>query len=168
MTTLRKSMMIGLLAVGLGAGTAGAWADMGEGGFGHGRHGHGGARMHSPEQMKQAFEKRQQQLHDKLKLDARQETAWKTYVDTIRPAAPATRPSREELAKLPAPDRLQKRMEFLQEHEKRLALRIAATREFYAVLTPEQKKVFDAGFAHGPRGGRDRERGHHGPHGEKS
>lgn len=168
MTTLRKSMMIGLLAVALGAGSAGAFAHMGEGGPEHGHRGHAGGRMHSPEQMKQAFEKRQQALHDKLKLDGQQEAAWKKYIDTVRPAAPAARPDRAEMAAMPAPDRLQKRMEFLQEHEKRLALRIAATREFYAVLTPEQKKVFDAEFAHGPRGGRDRERGHHGPRGEKS
>lgn len=164
MTTLRKSMMIGLLAIGIGAGSAGVWAQAD--GDGQGRHGHASGRMHSPERMKQAFEKRQQALHDKLKLDAKQEAAWKTYVDTIRPSVPAARPDRAEIAKLPAPDRLQKRMEFLQEHEKRLALRIAATREFYAVLTPEQKKVFDAEFMHGPRG--HHKRGHHGPRGEKS
>lgn len=168
MTTLRKNLMIGLLAVGIGAGSAAAWADKAEPAGDQGRHGHAGARMHTPEQMKQAYEKRQQRLHDKLNLDAQQETAWKRYTDTLRPGERHARPDRDAMAKLPAPDRLQKRMDMLKAHEQRLALHIAATREFYAALTPEQQKVFDAETMHGPRGGKHHQRGHHGPRGEKS
>lgn len=167
MTTLRKSMMIGLLAIGLGTGSMTVWAEKGGPDGGQGRPGHAaqGEHKHSPERMKQAFERRQQNLHDKLKLDAKQEAAWKSYVDTIRPSAPVARPDRAELARLPAPERMQKMMDRLQEREQKLALRIAATKEFYAVLTPEQQKVFDAEFMAGRR---HHMRGHHGTRGEKS
>ena len=148
MTTFRKRFLIGVMAATLGAASLAAHAqrpDCGPRGAGH----------HSPEKMAERFEKRQSELHDKLKLNASQEGAWKAYVDRIRPAAPAQRPDRAEIEKLPAPERMERMYGFMQENQKRMADRIAATKEFYAVLTPEQKKIFDEEFKPG------RGHGHH-------
>lgn len=169
MKKLRKSMIAGLVALTLGAGSLAAHAQKDGTGAGSGRHGHAaqGEQKRSPEQMlehrKARFDKRQAQLHDKLKLDARQEAAWNSYLNVIRPATPPARLDRATLDKLPAPERMQKMLERMQDREKRLALHIAATREFYATLSPEQQKVFDAEFARGM--GRHGGRGHHAHHG---
>lgn len=151
MNTMHKRMLIALVAFGLGSGSVVAHA--GKGGCSQDDHGLAarGQRMHSPERMKERFEKRQTDLHDKLKLNANQESAWKAYQDVLRPGNPPARPARAEMEKLPAPERMEKMLGFMQEREKRMALRIAATREFYAVLTPEQQKIFDAEAFSGPR-----------------
>lgn len=149
MTTFRKRFLIGVMAAGLGAASFAAYADrpgcgpMGAGPAAFGEHGR------SPEKMAAHFEKRQSELHDKLKLNASQEGAWKNYIARIKPQEPPKRPDRAEIDKLPAPERMEKMFGFMQEHEKRMADRIAATKEFYAVLTPEQQKIFDAEFQHG-------------------
>ncbi|WP_420475004.1 Spy/CpxP family protein refolding chaperone [Noviherbaspirillum sp. ST9] len=154
MTTFRKRFLIGVLAAGLGAASFGAYADRGDcGPMGAGFGGHG----RSPEKMAEHFDKRQSELHDKLKLNANQEGAWKNYMARIKPQEPPKRPDRAEIDKLPAPERMDRMFGFMQENEKRMADRIAATKEFYAVLTPEQKKVFDEEFRPGP--GHRRHRG---------
>jgi len=155
MTIFRKRLLIGLVAVGLTAGSFAAYADrpdcgaMGAGPASFGEHGR------SPERMKESFEKRQSALHDKLKLNANQEGAWNAYLAKVRPADMPKRPDRAEIDKLPAPDRMEKMLGFMKEGEKRMADRVAATKEFYAVLTPEQQKVFNDEFGRGKgrRGG---------------
>lgn len=157
MNTLRKRLLIGLMAAGLGAASFGAYADrpgcgpMGAGPAAFGEHGR------SPEKMAAHFEKRQSELHDKLKLNASQEAAWKAYLAKIKPAEAPKRPDRAEIANMPAPERMEMMLGFMQENQKRMADRIAATKEFYAVLTPEQRKVFDEEFQPG--------RGHRRHHG---
>jgi periplasmic protein CpxP/Spy len=154
MSTFRKRFLIGLMAASLGAASFAAYADRGDcGPMGASFGGHG----RSPEKIAQHFEKRQSDLHDKLKLNASQEGAWKTYVARIKPQEPQQRPDRAEMEKLPAPERMERMYGFMQENEKRMADRIAATKEFYAVLTPEQKKIFDEEFRPGP--GHRRHRG---------
>lgn len=150
MASFRKSLTAGLIVIGLGAASVAAYADRGGcgamGPVSFGEHGR------SPEQMKALFEKRQAALHDKLKLNANQEAAWKNYIGKIGPMEPAQRPDREAIAKLSAPDRMEKMLGFMKERENRLANATAATKEFYAVLTPEQQKVFNeevGGFGHG-------------------
>lgn len=149
MTTFRKRFLIGVMAASLGAASFAAYADrpgcgpMGAGPAAFGEHGR------SPEQMAARFEKRQAELHDKLKLNASQEAAWKKYIARIKPQEPPKRPDRAEIEKLPAPERMERMFGFMQENEKRMADRIVATKEFYGVLTPEQQKIFDAEFQHG-------------------
>ncbi|RZI42783.1 hypothetical protein EGT07_12395 [Herbaspirillum sp. HC18] len=143
MTTFRKRFLIGLMAAGLSAASFAAPADKADcGPMGAGHPGFGEHRM-SPERMKAYFEKREAAIHDKLKLNANQETAWKTYIARIKPVERPQRPDRAEIEKLPAPERMEKMLGFMQEAEKRMADRVAATKEFYAVLTPEQQKIFN-------------------------
>ena len=155
MTTIRKRILIGVMAAGLGAASLAAYAERpgcGPMGAGFGEHGR------SPEKMAEHFAKRQSELHDKLKLNANQEGAWNAYIARIKPSEAQKRPDRAEIEKLPTPERMERMYGFMQDNQKRMADRIAATKEFYAVLTPEQKKIFDEEFQ--PGKGNRRHRGH--------
>jgi Spy/CpxP family protein refolding chaperone len=155
MIKFRKTLLIGAAALALGAGSFSAYADK------PGFDGKDGARMSSrdhgkfEEQRKERMAKRQVELHDKLKLNATQEKAWATFTERMKPGARPARPDRAELAKLSAPERMERMLARMQEGEKRMAGRIAATKEFYAVLTPEQQKTFNDQFGsgHGRRSG---------------
>ena len=59
----------------------------------------------------------------------------------------------ESWAGLPAPDRMEKMLAFSKEHVAKQEARLAATKSFYATLSPEQQKIFDKGFTFGHRGG---------------
>ena len=153
MTNIRKGIVAGMIVLGLGGASIAAYADRG----GCGPMGAGpasfGERGRSPEQMKAHFEKRKTDLHDKLKLNASQEAAWKNYLGKVGPMEPGARPDRAEMQKLSAPERMEKMLGFMKERENRMANVAAATKEFYAVLTPEQQKVFNdefgGGYGHG-------------------
>lgn len=138
---------------------------------------HGGARDMTPEQrqarMKEHFAQRTQALHDKLQLDAGQEAAWNTYLQSMTPSQRGPRPDRAELARLSAPQRMEKQMEMLKQHETELGRRLEATKTFYAALKPEQQKVFDQETArmrggHGQGAHRHGHAGHHGAGQHKS
>jgi len=112
------------------------------------------------EHMQQRRAQRLAALKEKLKLDASQETAWSTFAAAQQPpAAPAKRPSREEVAKMTTPQRLDLMQERQTQRSAAFAKRAEATRSFYAALKPEQQQTFDAETLRmGPRGGP----GHHG------
>lgn len=158
MTTLRKSLLASLIAGYVAAGSLAAFAQTPP------------AAPQKPDQaamaarMKDRMAKRQDALHDQLKLNASQEAAWKTYVAKTTPGAPPARPDRAEWAKLPTPERMDRMLALTKEHEKRMEERVAATKEFYAALTPEQQKTFDGAFSRswGPEG-----RHGHGPRGDR-
>jgi protein CpxP len=143
MMELRKHLLVGILALGLGVGSLSAYAQRPDSGP-MGEHPGWGERM----------AKRHAELHDKLKLNANQETAWNAYIAKVKPADRPPHPDRAELDKLSAPERMEKMLEFMKAGEKRLTEVLAATKEFYAVLTPEQQKIFNDEFA--------RRHGHHG------
>ncbi len=103
----------------------------------------------TPEQMKAQMAKHAAQLHDKLKLTAAQEPAWNAFVASMTPPEGQWKPGdmkakRAEMAKLPAPEMMEKQVEMLKQHQERASARLAALKTFYAVLTPEQQKTFDA------------------------
>lgn len=89
-----------------------------------------------------------QRLHDKLKITPAQEAAWKTFTAKTTPSAPLKRPSRDEAAKLSAPERMERMLGVMKEGEARMTARLAAVKEFYAVLTPEQQAIFNEEFRH--------------------
>jgi Spy/CpxP family protein refolding chaperone len=143
MTSIRKCLLIGFSAITLAAGACAAQAaDAQQGGMHDGRF---------AAHMKANMEKRAAEMHDKLHLDASQETAWNAYIAKMKPANPPSRPDRAALDKMTAPERMEFMLARMKEHEQKMADRIAATKEFYAVLTPEQKKIFDDGFKAGMR-----------------
>jgi periplasmic protein CpxP/Spy len=144
MTTFRKSLLAFLLTTGVAAGTFAASAEQPVSGpMGAGpAHEH----RHSPEQMRERMAKRQAALHDKLKLNANQETAWQSYIARMKPADFPQRPDRAEMEKLSAPERMEKMLGMMKQREQRMTERLAATKEFYAVLSPDQQKIFNDEF----------------------
>lgn len=117
-----------------------------------------------PAKMQAWMAKRQAELKARLNITASQESAWTAYTAAMKlPVHMGQRftpEQRAEFAKLTTPERIDK-MQAL--HSERTADMTAAMKQrgdaikaFYAVLTPEQKKTFDAEFAkHGLREGRD-------------
>lgn len=137
MNTVRKSIVIAIATLGLG-GAAIAASDPGTaptpGGCHWGAFGsHGG---NSPERTA----KRQAALHDKLGLSTMQEAAWKTFTEKLQAVVPTAAP----IAATTAPERADRMVTFLQTAQQRAATRAQAVKEFYAVLSPEQQKIFDS------------------------
>jgi protein CpxP len=95
------------------------------------------------EHMDQMYERRTTELHKRLKLNAEQEKAWKTFVAKEDALRPKDRLDRKELAKLDAPQRMEKVLDHMHEREKRMTGMLASLKDFYAVLTPQQQKTFD-------------------------
>jgi hypothetical protein len=121
------------------------------------------------ERMKEHRAKRLAALKDKLKLTSAQEGAWSSFTEASQPPAGAARPQRmdrAEFAKLTTPQRLEHMQARQAERSARFAKRAEATKTFYAALTPEQQKTFDAETAkfagHGHRFHRGGHEGHHG------
>ncbi|MCM2297400.1 Spy/CpxP family protein refolding chaperone [Rhodoferax sp.] len=170
-TNLKISLVAGLmLAAGLAYSQApggGVPCDtMGPHGYmqGYGMSHRGIGRM-DPARIPALMDKRHAALKVQLKLSAAQEPAWTAFVDSHKPTAAMTglMATMPDLAKLTTPERIDKMKELRAQHlgEMSAAMdkRGEATKAFYAVLTPDQQKVFDAQVmmgqrhGHGPRGG---------------
>jgi hypothetical protein len=103
--------------------------------------------------METMMAKRSADLHAKLKITAAQEAAWTTFTSAMKPPANMMdqRPDRAEMDKLSTPDRIEK-MKTLRakQHADMTAAmdkRDEAMKTFYAQLSAEQKKTFDAEHA---------------------
>lgn len=144
MKSLKNKFFIGLTAVAISA-AGGVFAQnsgMSMGGSDmHGADSMDHAKMF--EKMKAGMEKHQAQLHAKLKLTEAQEPAWKTFVAASTPTAMPMRPDRKEMDKLTSPERMEKMLERSKEHQAKMQEHLSALKTFYAVLTPEQQKIFD-------------------------
>ncbi len=94
-------------------------------------------------------EKRLEALKTDLKLDAAQEAAWTEWAGKIKGNNKDREENRkmvESWASLPVPDRMEKMLAFSKEHIARQEELLAATKTFYATLSPEQRKTFDKEF----------------------
>ena len=166
---LSRLMLAGLLATaGVGAiaqmPTTAAPAASGMPAATAGAHG-GHMDRHDPAKMQARVAKRLAEMKAKLKITPAQEGAWTTFTAAMQPpAGMATRTGwrqapeqRAEMAKLTTPERIDKmramRTERMTEMNTTMDKRGEATKAFYAALTPEQQKVFDAEHA-AMRGGR--------------
>ena len=137
-----------------------------QGGIGHG--GHMGMREHmDPAKMDAMVAKHQAALKAKLKITAEQESAWTAFTAAMKPPAgwmDHKRPDRAEMEKLTTPERIDKmhalRAQHMADMNAAMDKRDDATKAFYAVLSPDQKKTFDA--EHTRMGGH---RGEHHGHG---
>ncbi len=111
--------------------------------------------------------KYQARLHDKLKLTAAQEPAWTTFTAASAPKKPAGdwKAKREAFAKLSAPERMEQWIAMSKERIAGQESRLASLKTFYAVLTPEQQKVFNDSMPGGKHGGMRGHRGHGGHRG---
>jgi len=151
MKAFHKRLLTGLLVLGMGASAMAADMTMcdqmgAEQGRGHGQgmmaDGSGGAKQ--AERMKARMDQRHTALHAKLKLNAEQEVAWTAFIAGAKPPAMGMKMDRAEIMKLSAPERMEKMIGFMKDREARMTVRLVELKKFYAVLTPEQQKIFDA------------------------
>lgn len=129
------------------------------------REGRGEWRRPDPEAM---AARRAEHLRAALQLRPDQEPALKAFLE--RPAQRPARADREALVKMTTPQRLDAQRARMTERLARFDQRIAATKRFYAQLSPAQQKAFDAmaprGHGKGDMGkGGHRGVGGHGPMG---
>ena len=103
-----------------------------------------------PAKMQVMMDKRHAALKVQLKITPTQEAAWTDFLASHKgpvgmKGQPAAMP---DMSKLTTPERLDKMKELRAQHmgEMTAAMdqRAMSTKAFYAVLTPEQQKVFDA------------------------
>lgn len=100
---------------------------------------------------------RLEKLHAELKLAPEQEGAWKSWSEHVTQQAASMkdrRSEREAVQKLPAPERMEKMLEHMKEHQQKMESGLVAMRRFYATLTPEQQQAFDRFQPFGARGDR--------------
>ena len=122
--------------------------------------------------------KRQAELKAKLKITPAQEGAWTTFTAAMQPLANMGKgmmgmrhdpKMKAEMDKLTTPERIDKMQAMRAERMKTMSAEMdkrgAATKAFYAVLSSEQKAVFDAVAMHGGRHGMGMGGEHGGRHG---
>ncbi len=114
--------------------------------------------------MSERHAQRMERLKAELKITSAQEPAWNAYVARTahEPRKPA---AAEDWSKLTTPQRLERMQALHNERNAEMAKRIDATKSFYAQLTPEQQKTFDAqggGMRHAGMKGEHRMGGHGG------
>lgn len=160
MNTFRKSLLIGLTVIGMGAASIGAQAQQAAA-QGTAQAAAQGAAAHSrptPEQragkMAERMARHQARLHEKLKITAAQEPAWNAFLAANQAQRPqGQRPQRGEFARLSAPERLEKWIAMSKQRIGMQESRLASLKTFYAVLTPEQQKTFNDSVPGGHHGG---------------
>lgn len=111
---------------------------------------------HDPARMQEHIAKRQAALKQKLALTPAQEGAWTSFTTAMTPPARGARPDRAAFEKLSTPDRIDQMKALRNQRIAEMDRRADATKAFYAALTPDQKKVFDAEKMHRHGGGHHR------------
>lgn len=110
-----------------------------------------------PAKVQAMVAKHQAALKEKLKITAAQEGAWTAFTSTLQPSADMHQrrmDMRAEMDKLTTPERIDKMRSLRAERDARMDKRASATKTFYAALSPEQQKVFDAQTMRGGHGRR--------------
>ena len=147
MKPIRISLIAAGLTLALGSTAFAQPGPMGGPGMPQGQpqqmHEHMHESMHG--RMAERHAKHLSELKAKLKLDANQEAGWKTFADAMQPpAAPPARPDRVAMQKLTTPERIDQMLALHAQHDADMKKRAEATKTFYAGLSAEQKKTFDA------------------------
>ena len=83
-------------------------------------------------------------LKDQLKLTPAQEPAWTAFAAAMQPGERPARLDRKDMEQLTTPERIDRMRALRAQHAAEADRRGEATKTFYAALTPEQQKTFDA------------------------
>lgn len=144
MKSIRTSLIVAGLAVAFGSSAFAQPGPMpGPGGVPQAR------AEHMRERMVERHNRQLTELKAKLKLDASQEAAWKTFTDATQPpATPPARLDRAAIEKLTTPERIDQMQALHAQREAEVKKHGDATKAFYNSLNAEQKKVFDTETAH--------------------
>lgn len=137
MKALHKAFIIGTAALSFSAAVSPAMA-------GEGESRQYAATKFDPAKMQEHMDQRAQRMHDALKITPAQESAWQAYLSALKANMPQRGQfDRAAFKQMPAPERMEKRIEMSRNHITRMESNLAATKTFYAQLTPEQQKIFD-------------------------
>lgn len=110
-----------------------------------------------PAKRAEFFARRMADLKQKLQIQPNQESAWNSFTTAMQPPANRQRIDRQALANMSTPDRIDQMRALRTQRNAEMDRRAEATKAFYAQLTSEQKKTFDAEtLRHGHRGGMHR------------
>lgn len=106
----------------------------------------------------QRTERRAEHLRAVLQLRPDQETALRTFLQSSGPKGDreGMRGKRGEMANMTTPQRLDQMAARMKQRQARFEQRAAATKRFYAQLSPAQQKAFDAMAPRGRGKGGDR------------
>lgn len=124
-----------------------------------GHHGMQGGGKMDPAKMEERMAARQAVLKVRLKVTADQEGAWTAFTSAMKPSPDMLKRRADmhaDMGKLTTPERIDRMKAMRGERDAQMDKHAAAVKTFYAVLTPEQKKVFDA---QPMRGGHERGQG---------
>ena len=124
-----------------------------------GRHAHHHNRHHGDRAERHA--KRLADLKGQLQLTAAQEPAWTTFTTALQPGERPARLDRKGMDQLTTPERIDRMRALRAQHAAEADRRGEATKAFYATLTPEQQKTFDAQAHHPHRGAKGAKHRHH-------
>ncbi len=113
--------------------------------------------------MQERMAKRLGELKQKLQVTSAQEGAWTAWTAALAPTK-LQRPDRAEFAKLTTPERIDRMRAVRAQRNADLDKKMDATKTFYAALSAEQKKTFDAQGMRFLRGGKRGPMGGHGRH----
>lgn len=82
---------------------------------------------------------REKKLHDELMITKDQEPAWGTFIQSMhkRPMDMARHQKSADADKMSAPDRMERHISMMDNHEAAMKERLSALKTFYAVLTPD-------------------------------
>jgi Spy/CpxP family protein refolding chaperone len=97
-----------------------------------------------PAKMQERMAQRQAELKQKLQLTPAQEASWSSFTNALKPSGARQRMDREALARMNTPDRIDHLRALRNARIAEMDRRAEATKAFYATLTPEQQKTFDA------------------------
>lgn len=161
MNSIRKNILIGLAVLSIGGTSLAVQAQEGRA---------AGAAVTKEQKHAQWSERaaaRQQKLREQLKLTPSQDAAFASYMAARKPQRQGQKVEREAWKTMSTPARMELRLERARGRLAAMENQVAATKAFYAVLTPEQQKVFDEnsarrGWGHGGRGHRGHGMGHKG------
>jgi hypothetical protein len=96
-------------------------------------------------------------MHDLLQLRPDQEAAFQTFIASMKPPEGGEHHDmargHEEMEHLTTPQRLDRMAAHMAEHQQAFERHAAAVKTFYATLSPEQQKAFDAMASHHFHGG---------------
>jgi protein CpxP len=148
MKIFTKTLLSGLAALSVGVAAIGAQAQTQAPQQGGSQN---AARPHlTPEQrqakMAEFAARREAKLHSDLGITSGQESAWQSFVASMKPAANDGRARQFDRAAwtgLSAPQRMQKMIDLQKQHTARMEQQLSALNSFYSVLSPQQKQIFD-------------------------
>ncbi|XLZ68206.1 Spy/CpxP family protein refolding chaperone [Massilia sp. SR12] len=137
MKALHKALIISAAALGFSAAALPAMA-------GEGEPRQYAATKFDPAKRQEHMDQRAKRMHEALKITPAQEGAWQAYLSALQSNMPQRGQfDHAAFKQMPAPERMEKRIEISRSRIQRMESNLAATKTFYAQLTPEQQKLFD-------------------------